>query len=313
MNARLELALKNSGRTSRWRKISALLDDVTAENGRSLAELVRNQKRASDRDVLGIIVGAWAAEDATAAMAYAGSIEDGELRKQTILGALGEWAENDPDDALKWAGNLPGGDLKRNAETVVINKIEETDPERALAIIQTQGPGRASQFVYGVFGNWASRDPETAAAKAAQLPPGQLRNAAVQIVAGQWAQQDVNKALEWAGQLPQNNVQTQALSDILRVWSQQDFDASVDWLKKQPAGSRRDRMLQNMSWQQINDNPENALSLAELMGSTNEQDEMLRRIAESWGRNDLKAAQDWVAVQTDPSVQKRSGADSQSA
>jgi hypothetical protein len=304
IEARLDSALKRPNGMSRWRKISALLDDVTAENGHALAELVRNQKTASGREALGLIVGAWAAKDATAAMAYAESIPDNELRKQTILGALGGWAENEPDAALKWARTLPPGELMRNAENIVINKIAETDPERALAMIKSETPGRASQFAFGVFGSWAARDPEQAAAKAAELPPGQLRNSAVQIVAGQWAQQDVSKALEWASQLPQNNAQTQVLSEILRNWAQQDFDASLDWLKKQPGGSRRDRIVQNMSWQQINDNPENALALAELIGSTNEQDGMLRRIAESWGRNDLKSAQEWVAVQTDPAIQK---------
>lgn len=110
-----------------------------------------------------------AAEQATAAIAFAESIENDFVRQSAVKGALAGWSRVDPAAAAEYAVNYQTG----NAE-----------------------------MISAVYDIWAGSAPADAAAAALTIGDPMLRAAAIQTVAATWSVDEPRDAARWLDQLP---------------------------------------------------------------------------------------------------------------
>jgi hypothetical protein len=110
-----------------------------------------------------------AAEQATAAIAFAESIENDFLRQSAVKGALAGWSRVDPAAAAEYAVNYRTGN---------------------------------SEMIATVYDIWAGSAPADAAATALTIGDPMLRAAAIRAVASTWSVDEPFQAARWLDQLP---------------------------------------------------------------------------------------------------------------
>ena len=123
------------------------------------------------------------------------------------------------------------------------------DPPHALALAQgLKLSWQAANNMSGtLFDAWIGSNPQEAAAHAAQLPAGALRDAALRRVAGQWTRVNLSQALAWADSVPDQeflpgsiiSVGTGPIFSVLEAWVEKDSAAAVRWLQQLPDGDKK--------------------------------------------------------------------------
>jgi len=300
-------AFQESQQSRRWADLAAISRLITAENGREAADAVRNLVgNRSEGFMLQFILAAWARQAPLAALTYAQALPaNDKWQEPSVLGAISGWAETDPVAARQWIDSLSSGRLQQRAYSTLMQALAQENPDSALTLLQSGSiPGSQSMHAYSIFGTWAERDPVTAAQRAISLPPGDLRNNALRIVASRWADADIESALTWASEQPASGQQNEILGEILQTWFQQDSNSATEWLLHQPAGPQRDRIIERSSYAAMNEDPATALRLVALMSTPRSQDSLLNRITSNWARSDPASAQKWIEAQTDPTIRK---------
>lgn len=331
---RLHEALNAGSDRKKWRAINAIADDLNpAEIRAALAEV--DQLRTRERPgIVAQLIARWAEQDPTAALEYAQGLKKSSERKQALAAAVGGWAEKDPQAAQEWAAKLTAGPTKDAVYQSLVTAIAASNPEQALTLAQSASPRVAQMSAYAVFNQWAGRDPQAAAARAAVLT-GTLRRTALNVVAGAWASTDVTGALAWAQALPDASARRDALGSIsqqwaqtdpqaaadfatqlapgqrsqvlantLSTWADSDLDGALNWIGQMPDSSEKTRVLQQMSFRGIWQDPARALQIVQLMPAGEMQDNVLRNVASNWIQADPASALAWAQQQTDEHVVK---------
>ncbi len=208
-----------------------------------LDKLPRRDNRRSLRDLL---LTRWGKADPAAALAYADKLKGFDDRNNAIRSVFYGWAEADLPAAQAWAAKLPVGELRRAAFTTVIHKLAETDPAGALACLsEISGPGPFGSYfpTVNLFEQWAGKDPQAAAVKAAEILTGQARKEAFSAIARRWADTDPQAALAWAGSLTDNGIKRSVLLAVTRQWADSDPQAAASYALALPDGLARNSSI----------------------------------------------------------------------
>jgi hypothetical protein len=84
--------------------------------------------------------------------------------------------------------------------------IESIDAKDIPAAVDTMlgltNQRERNMFISTLISRWASIDPTTAGQRALQLPPGPVRDMALQAVIARWCEQSAEAAYAWANTLP---------------------------------------------------------------------------------------------------------------
>lgn len=161
---------------SPWREKvlhQASLENAGTRPGAAI-ELAQRMVSSDERtNALETVAYAWFIEDATAALHWAGKIEDTALRERLLAVGARAIVVNDPDLAARW---------------LVHAAIDErTRRETALRLVET----------------WAACDPPKAARWVAEFPFQQSREHALEVVARGWLQSDPSGGVAWLQTLPE--------------------------------------------------------------------------------------------------------------
>jgi hypothetical protein len=147
------------------------------------------------------VLSTWAESDPSAALKEADALDDEPLRASMRAVALGLLAQRDGSAALRYLTALDregqreafrGGlwqQLAASAPGLVLERIDAFPPNLRAAVEQT------------ALQSLATRDPRSAMARVAQMPPGAPRQQLVQIIANGLGQRDADGALAWARSL----------------------------------------------------------------------------------------------------------------
>lgn len=175
---------------------------------------------------------------------------------------------------------------------------------------------------------WAGYDPQAAASYVAQLPAGEIRQAALDHAAVGWANRDPTGAAEWAAQLTSAEERERALlavgherlrtepTEAIRMasdlppdpqrdhmicravaeWATLDSPAAIAWAGALPPGALRESALAESltAWASRDPLSAAALAVGELH-STLVQADAIGIIVQHWARQDPPAAAEWVA------------------
>lgn len=300
-------------RVQEFFNIAADLDATQIQDAIARVEKLR----IGDRDeVMAQLFARWGELDPHAAMAAAQALSRAAERERAANAVLGGWIENDPRAAEQWVTALPEGALKSSASKTLIGALAVSDPPHALALAQERKLAwQASEEIVGtIFDAWIGNNAPEAAAHAAQLPPGELRAAALRRVAGEWARVDLPQALAWADSVPDqeftagsmNTFGTGPLFSVLRTWVDGDSAAAVRWLQQLPEGDKRASLVSSAATflRSAGPTPEIATQLALMLPEGTRRDNALQGFAQQIASWQPDAALAWVRGQSDPELRR---------
>jgi hypothetical protein len=161
---------------------------------------------------LQLIASRWAEKDFDRAMAWVS--DRSAPQTSAITGLLSTWLAKDSDAAIAWLNEYPDGDVK-------------------LGLVQSM----ASNFSDG--------DPALAARLALAIPPGSIREQAIEGAVCTWVSENPAAAVEWAFQQDEETIRRVALRRIAFERMTDDSEAARAWITSLPGGAVKDTMLRD--------------------------------------------------------------------
>ncbi|MBS0660529.1 MAG: hypothetical protein JSR82_20095 [Verrucomicrobia bacterium] len=329
-NAPVDLAsaLQGAGPHRRRTIMAGLLSSLNvAELEKAIEELRTNErfKIWSDPEAASLLIGRLAELDATRALILASArnsmgFPDGAVLR-SVLEAL---AETRPDAVLAWLRTLPNDRFRRSAVGTWLGIVSKSDPEGALAWAMAEKVPASE--LSGLFAKLAERDAMNAVTRAAALPAGEQRRAALNGAVQEWAKTDPGAAMAWIRSRPADRLRgelvTKAMAgfaevnpsgaaayvlssleprekaDAARVvaenWMQLDFAAAKGWVEQLPKELAREvgpRILGTWS----DRDPAGAVAFVWKNQTDGGRGEWaLRGVMSEWAARDFDAAKNWV-------------------
>jgi|MDTC01.3.fsa_nt_gb hypothetical protein len=238
-----------------------------------------------------------------------------------------EWSRQDPEAALAWAASLEAGDLQTGAYSGIINNLLESDPERAAAVAMElesdarpkllgqiaetwaeQEPSDAVDWAATLEGSersvamseamagWAQLSPESAANYVNEMP-AEERAEHVGAVARSWAERAPAEAADWLGAQPEGESKADAMGHVMWNWTSQDPEAASTWLAEQPQGESFDRGASGLAKAATHafDDPEAGVTWSSTIQNEDLRATMTRHTLDQWMRQNPAAAEAWAS------------------
>jgi len=167
-------------------------------------------------------------------------------RSQVLQSILTGWAETDLVGATGWARKLREQDLW--AVVPVISKWAYLDPQAAAGWVNQMPQGQPKIQALEVLGlGWGNRDRQEAMAWAEKVEPGESRQAAIGGIVQAWAIADVVGARQFAEAETEPNLREKYLGKVIAGWSVKDRRAAEKWVGELPEGSLKRNLEKTMS------------------------------------------------------------------
>lgn len=134
-------------------------------------------------------------------------------RPPLLQSAIFEWAQRDPDGAVDWVNCVPAAGSRRDFILPTVMGWAVNYPKDALQwLFQSGSPGPTTiAAVRQVIAKWVKElTPADGAAWVQQLPPGKIRDAALDELINQWSEIDPPAVARWTAGLPQKGLSADA-------------------------------------------------------------------------------------------------------
>ena len=181
------------------------------------------------------------------APAAAGLIERitaaGDLREAALRQVAQNWAAQDSSAALAWAATLIDANEREVALTDVCLQVAQTNPAEAVKLREQYVPSDVpSPALANLAQQWAEKDFSAALAWTLARPPGEQRDQLIAHVAFVQAQTAPLEAANLVvDQMSPGEAQTEAAMSVLHQWGLQDLAAATAWVEQFPEGPVRAR------------------------------------------------------------------------
>jgi hypothetical protein len=140
------------------------------------------------------------------------------------------WADNDPTEAASFALQLPAG-VKQNAAAAAVSRWATQDPEAAMNwALKTGDQAIQTRALAEVLNLWASVDAVKAGNWVNDLPPGPLRELAIENYVGAVVAWEPAEALRVASTSSNGQVRVEQLERCLQRWMELDRPAAQKWI-----------------------------------------------------------------------------------
>ncbi|MGI8890733.1 MAG: hypothetical protein ACR2G0_08120 [Chthoniobacterales bacterium] len=282
-----------------FQELFGLLSKLTPAEIAKLAEQLRSLPRGSASEAkIVAFYKAWAALDADSALASALKMTDAQslstalaavlrgadagfagklahtlhdlpndrlsvARKTSLLSsAVTKWAEVEPISAAQFLDAIGANGLDYiTAFNSTANGWAAQDPAAALSWAQHHPDGNGNLALQGALNGWWKKDPKAAEAYVAAQAGTNGDKFMARSFAGMLFSADPEHAREWISQLPSASVRAEANSAIAQYWALENPQAAAAWATDLPA---------------------------------DEQGNSIGGIAYIWGKQDAKAAGDFL-------------------
>ncbi len=246
---------------------------------------------------LNVTLNAWMSADANAALAWGRGLPAGPLRNRVYAELLDTLSATDPAGAARRIiaeGNGSTLDLD-----TIFAKLAEADLHAACEQASRLSPDHAAGAVNGIIDTWARTQPDKAYAWVAQIPPGSLRDAAIQHLYSVWGQHDPAAAAAWLTTRAGLELSRYA-GEVAGDWAKSDLAAARAWSETLPPQVRQGVILTVVAaWAEAD--PRAATEYTAALPET-ERENALPSALSNWAKADLGAALAWTEQQTSPKV-----------
>lgn len=174
----------------------------------------------------------WALLDHQAALKWANSLPEGSEKELGIENVTESWADFDPRAASDYALQLPLGPVHQQATAGVTERWATQNPLAAADWVANKLDSPSQQMALPRLMNfWAMETPQQAGEWVANLPPGTLREIAIQSyvqAANNWAP---DLAVKLANTLTDPGVRSQKMQMCVKHWMEVDRDSAQKWVQ----------------------------------------------------------------------------------
>jgi len=251
--------------------------------------------------------------------------------KDVLLNLLiGFFAREAPSDALALIGNMDDPSKFKQAIGNALVTLGKTDPQQALGYLANLSPDSAQtlSLYRDVFAAMVGSNLTSAIAVANGLPAGQIQNFALQGVAAGWVKIDPKAALDWATSIPSNAIsgyiptlllnappalaaqyvnqiqdpstQNSIIQSIALSWSAgKDPGAALNWLSQVATGDNYNRTVSKIFANLAKTDPATAANVLANVNVPALQNSLIATIASGWGKTDPQAALAWAQTLPD--------------
>lgn len=235
------------------------------------------------------LFGTWGQRDPAAALGHVNELPDPAKRRSTQDWLVTRLAEKDPAAALEYSRQLAGAD--RDSALYHVAKMQATrDPQAAAAIAAEISPGEGQRYVAEMLASGqgeialrtAATDSAAAIALLNQIPPGRQKNFAIGNVAMEIARRDPRGGMALVDTIPDAAEANGVRANLLPVWAEGDFEAAVAWMRQLPAGVDRDRIASRLGYQWAKRNPREALEFMPSLADSVARSYFQSQLAEQW-------------------------------
>ncbi|MCB1094135.1 MAG: hypothetical protein KDN22_00975 [Verrucomicrobiae bacterium] len=208
---------------------------------RAALENTRGSESPNDWVFTQALMERWAELDVDGLIEEAQISTDNRMRWYGIGAAFKNLAAIDADAAWARADQLGSG-ARRNALDGIVAYLQIDQPQRALDFLAKSNIG--NDWMTGVvIAQWASRDPDAAAAAALGMKTGERRNRAVNELARSWAERDPDAAFAWSKGLTNVAERHSAVQNVLWQLARQDPAKALGMLKSGDVDEHRDTLV----------------------------------------------------------------------
>jgi hypothetical protein len=278
LNKSLAEILKNPNAAQRTKELEEFVRRLPpSEIGAALKQLRKMPEGSSRTLASGLLVSHWIETDPEGALQFAAQNHDFDYITSDVFQQL---AAGDLQSALTRAQAIADPNARYQALRGVLSYMADSDPLGALQLAATF-PNFAnneplSQMIYR---QWASLDPQAAAAAAAQASTDGGWRSPVNQVLRNWAGQDPLAAIAWINSQVDPSMQGHDIGQIIRQWSHDDQAAAVDWVNNLGAGPMRDAAAASLAYSLGGTDPSAALNWAQSIGDPTQRDSALQRLS----------------------------------
>jgi hypothetical protein len=285
-------------RDALWQTIRQMAERSAADPIDFLEQQLDSQSAITFDAVSREAMSALAERDGARAVEFVLRVETAADRDKALLWVLSSWRAENPQAAMKWLTMQP----------------VQTLPPAAPAWVGTlEGLARS---VPADFERWVN-----------ELPPGELRSQAGQVLARGYALQgkveeamrlfqkfaeedaalpdiqflgrsiagtDPVTAATWVSQLPTSPARTRVVEGLVTNWTQKDPNATAAWVESLPPGSIRDAATAAMAQSIARVTPATAAEWVTQISDSKSKLEAAEKVFLLWRLDDPAAARDWI-------------------
>ena len=266
------------------------------------AEAVLNGKDTPKPDMLAAMAG-WASENPAAAAEWFGGLErqsnayvNQEYLKPGMVQGL---AINDVNLATDFVfAQAAAGDERAGRMMIVVTEsiLQGNGLEEAIRWSESlpQGALQASALDR-VAHDYATSDPEGAAAWAEQFVGTEHNARVIEEVGHEWAGLDAPAAVAWAGSLDESRGRNQAISAAYGQWGARDPVVAIQTIIEMPPSSDRNYAINGFISGLAHQEPQTAVNWAAEISDPDMRQSALVRAGRHYFRQDQEAAITWLA------------------
>lgn len=221
---------------------------VDADLPAALNALLAATPDAPGAELRRILLRRWAVGDPLSAAAWASTLPNEPLRRESIVQVATVWADADLATALEWARKLPEDVSKQSALLGIGYESARSEPITALEIARELPPGpNRDDLMMHAASQWAAASPVKALEWAGRIPDLGLKEQVLARIATTWAEQEPREAAYLAAySLATGGHQDRAVTAIVQRWAQQSPDAAAIWVEQFPPIPMREAVVQNL-------------------------------------------------------------------
>lgn len=282
---------------NRSKVINALLSQLAATDPVGAMELASQigSLRDSERAKVAILK-VWASNDPTAALTWAKTAllnEPTNLRNSQMRAIIQGYTQTDPVAAFLYVNALAGeSPAELRQKNLLLREVIEIQIQngglseaRTAVEMLAEGPTKDS-LLRELIDEWASFDPENAAAYVASLGPDAPASLKTALI-GEWAENDPVAAAAWLNALPEGDpAYANSTAEIIREWTRYDLNAPAEWLNSLPDSPELDRAIASYTYRAAQEDPANAMSWAESISNDRMRMGLMERVAATWKTED---------------------------
>jgi len=242
--------LKSAKKTIWVRTVSPENDEnpAYAKRFNEIMMLVDLEERKRQLDAL---FQEWTSRDAPAAAAFVLTVQDEDLRKESMLRVMQTWGTQDAKSALAWAKDA-GFDTNYEREvamSMACAQVANTNPAEAIRLaLQYKFDESSVDLLEGLTARWAETDLSAASDWVIKQPAGEWRDKLIQSIAleGFDAAPDASTQLV-LDQIPAGDDRDKAILSLVSKLAFNDSDKALAWVESFPEGTLRESALENLS------------------------------------------------------------------
>ncbi|MEM7791414.1 MAG: hypothetical protein AAF546_08430, partial [Verrucomicrobiota bacterium] len=246
---RFQLVTKIANEGERQWAVANVLEQITKKDPTNAIQILARLKDEPEEleNYYGSVAHSWALKDPDTALAWAFSLENEDLRKNSVSRAIGGISYNSPELALEKILSFADAGIRRSALETIAWPVANRNPEAFARQISEMPDEEVSPKVYrNIAAAWTEKDPLSGSKWIDSLPSGQNRDQAISGLVDKLRSSDPSSAFVWASSIEADRNRRQMLRNSLYSLVRQDLDTAIALFNEAELSEQDRKSIQNV-------------------------------------------------------------------